>query len=89
MKTILQTNWSLFSSEGQSSRLADEYVAALAARNPGLKLIRRDLARNPVPHLDGERFGAFLAISEASRKAALTGARDEIGRLAPALQAAA
>jgi len=61
MKTVLQINASLFSNQGQSSRLADEYVAALAARHPGLEVIRRDLAREPVPHLDAERFGAFLA----------------------------
>jgi FMN-dependent NADH-azoreductase len=58
--TILQINSSLYSGNGQSSRLADEFVAALRARNPGAELVVRDLAREPVPHLDEQRFQAFL-----------------------------
>ena len=60
MKTILQINASLYSANGQSSRLADEFVDALREQNPAAKLIVRDLAREPVPHLDAERFGAFV-----------------------------
>jgi FMN-dependent NADH-azoreductase len=58
--TILQINSSLYSGNGQSSRLADEFVAALRARNPGAELVVRDLAGEPVPHLDEQRFQAFL-----------------------------
>jgi FMN-dependent NADH-azoreductase len=58
--TILQINSSLYSGNGQSSRLADELVAALRAENPGAGLVVRDLAREPVPHLDEQRFQAFL-----------------------------
>ncbi len=65
MRTILQINASLFSGEGQSSRLADEYVARLAERIPDLRVIKRDLAKEPVPHLDAERFGAFSAKPQA------------------------
>ena len=61
MKTILQLNSSILSDNGQSSRLADEFVAAL----PYAEVIKRDLARDPVPHLDAERFGAFIAKPEA------------------------
>jgi FMN-dependent NADH-azoreductase len=57
MKTILQLNTSILSTEGHSTRLADELVAAL----DGDQLIVRDLAKDPVPHLDAERFGAFIA----------------------------
>src|SRR5262245_47591807 len=57
MKTILQINASIQSANGESSKLADELVAQL---NPQ-SLIVRDLAREPVPHLDAERFGAFIA----------------------------
>lgn len=63
MKTILQLNTSIFSEDGQSSRLADEFVAAHAAE--GARVIKRDLARQPVPHLTAERFGAFLAKPDA------------------------
>lgn len=61
MKTLLQINTSIFSDGGQSSRLADRFIAAWRESNPGGKLIVRDLAKAPVPHLDAPRFGAFLA----------------------------
>ncbi|MDX1374721.1 MAG: FMN-dependent NADH-azoreductase [Burkholderiales bacterium] len=61
MKTILQLNSSLNGPAGHSSRLADALVARLRAQYPGARLVVRDLAREPVPHLDAERFGAFTA----------------------------
>jgi FMN-dependent NADH-azoreductase len=63
--TLLQLKTSIFSGDGQSSRLADELVARLRADIPGARLIVRDLARNPVPHLSAERFQAFLAKPES------------------------
>src|SRR2546430_16405370 len=54
--TTLQLNSSLFGPGGQSTTLANEFVA-----RRGGKVIVRDLARDPVPHLDAARFGAFLA----------------------------
>lgn len=65
MKTILQINSSLSSANGLSSRLAHDVVDELRALHPEAKLVVRDLAREPVPHLDAERFGAFLAKPEA------------------------
>lgn len=53
MKT-LQLNTSLFGDGGQSTQLASEF---LKGTNP----VVRDLARDPVPHLDAARFQAFLA----------------------------
>jgi FMN-dependent NADH-azoreductase len=61
MKTLLQIKSSIFSDGGQSSQLADRYVVAWRAANPAGRVIVRDLARDPVPHLDAQRFGAFLA----------------------------
>jgi FMN-dependent NADH-azoreductase len=61
MKTLLQIKSSIFSDGGQSSRLAERFVAAWRESNPDGQLIVRDLAREPVPHLDAARFGAFLA----------------------------
>ena len=61
MKTLLKLNTSLYSKAGQSSRLADEFVAAWAGNNPGAQLIERDLAREAVPHLTEERFAALLS----------------------------
>jgi FMN-dependent NADH-azoreductase len=61
MPTLLQVQSSLFSGDGQSSRLADRFVATWRAANPHGTVVVRDLARDPVPHLDAARFGAFLA----------------------------
>ncbi len=64
MSTLLKINASLFSNHGQSSQLTERFVAAWQASHPGTRVISRDLAENPVPHLDGARFGAFLAKPE-------------------------
>lgn len=60
MKTLLQINASLFAADGQSTRLADEFVAAWRASQPRATVLVRDLARDAVPHLDAARFGAFV-----------------------------
>lgn len=64
MSTILQLNTSLFSTHGESSRLADQFVAAWRAHHRDATVIVRDLARDPVPHLSAERFQAFIAKPE-------------------------
>src|SRR2546425_5140902 len=61
MKTLLQIKPSIFSDGGQSSRLAERFVAAWRESNPDGQVIVRALALEPVPHLDAARFGAFLA----------------------------
>jgi FMN-dependent NADH-azoreductase len=63
--TILQIKSSLFSTGGQSSQLADEYVARRLAADRSAQVVVRDLARDPVPHLTAERFQSFLAQPEA------------------------
>lgn len=64
MKTLLQIRSSLLLGNGQSNRLADRYVAAWQAANPGGRVVVRDLAQNPVPHLDLARVGAFSTPAE-------------------------
>ena len=59
--TLLQINTSLFSNAGQSSRLADRFVAGFRGAHPDVRVVVRDLAREPIPHLTAERFQAFLA----------------------------
>ena len=63
MKTILQLNTSMHSDQAESSRIATELVARLAKADA--QVIRRDLALDPVPHLDADRFQAFVAKPEA------------------------
>lgn len=59
MKTLLQINSSLHSSQGESSRLADRYAASWRRRNPQGRVIVRDFATDNVPHLTAEAFTAF------------------------------
>jgi FMN-dependent NADH-azoreductase len=61
MRTLLQIKSSLFSDDGQSSRLASRFVEAWRQANPAGRVVVRDLAREPLPHLDAARFGAFTA----------------------------
>src|SRR5713226_9744130 len=80
MKTLLQIRTSIFSDGGQSSRLAERFVAAWRESNPGGQVIVRDLALEPVPHLDAARFGAFLAKPEdrTEEQAAVVAYSDEL-----------
>jgi len=64
-QTLLQVTSSLFSDSGQSSRLAEAFVARWRQANPNGQVIVRDVSRDPVPHLNAERFGAFLSKPEA------------------------
>ena len=65
MRTLLELRTSIHSSQGASSRLAADFVAAWRDANPDAPVIERDLARDPVPHLTEERFAAFVAKPEA------------------------
>lgn len=83
MTTILHLTSSIFGEAGQSSRLADQFVAQF----PRARVLRRDLAREPLPHLDAERFGAFLSKPE-SRTPAQQRVLDESDALIAELKAA-
>lgn len=61
---ILQIKSSVFNGNGQSSRLANEFVALLRSQHLGAEVLERDLVADPVPHLDGARVGAFFAKPE-------------------------
>ena len=61
MKTLLLITSSINADAGQSTLLAQRYVSAWRDSNPGSKVLVRDLAREPVPHMDAARFGAFLS----------------------------
>ena len=65
MKTLLQLNSSIFSSGGQSTQLADQFVATWHAKEPDAQVLVRDLANDPIPHLDALRVLAFFAQPEA------------------------
>ena len=64
MTTLLQLNTSMFADAGQSTQLAQAFVADWRAANPGANVTVRDIGRAPLPHLTAERFGAFVAKPE-------------------------
>ena len=65
MTTLLQINASMHNDHGQSSQLAKQFVAAFHKLRPHAKIVVRDVAAaDPVPHLDAERFGAFITKPE-------------------------
>src|SRR6266478_6957693 len=87
MKTLLQIRSSIFSNGGQSSRLAERFVARWRASNTGGRVIVRDLAKEPISHLDAARFGAFLAKPEErtpAQQAVVDYSDALIGELKPA-----
>jgi FMN-dependent NADH-azoreductase len=61
MKTLLKLNTSIFGENGASSRLTDAFVARWLAAHPGARVIERDLATDPPPHLMADVFAGFNA----------------------------
>jgi FMN-dependent NADH-azoreductase len=80
VRTVLQINTSLFANEGQSSRLASALIQGWKLRHPDDRIVVRDLAADPVPHLTAERFAAFLTPPEQR-----TGAQQAIAAQSDAL----
>jgi len=68
MKTLLHIKSSLFGDQGQSAQLAGSFISRWSAENADSTIIERDLAADPVPHLDAFRMGA-LNTPEADRSA--------------------
>lgn len=65
MSTLLQINSSLFSDHGNSSTLSNEFVQSWLAKHPDGKVVVRDLAKNPIPHLDSTVVTAFFTPAES------------------------
>ena len=64
MKNILVITASIFGQDGQSSRLVDQTLDQLRQTYGDIQTTYRDLSAEPVPHLDAERFGAFLTSAD-------------------------
>jgi FMN-dependent NADH-azoreductase len=65
MTTLLQINASINHDNGQSSQLANQFVAAFQESHPEAHIVVRNVAAGePVPHLNAERFGAFITQPE-------------------------
>lgn len=64
MQKLLLIHTSLQGPESLSSSLASDYVARWQANNPDGRVVSRDLAVKPVPHLTAERFAAFTTAAD-------------------------
>lgn len=64
MATLLHVKSSLFGDNGQSSQLAEKLISQWQAQNPDGQVVVRDLAAEPVPHLDATRIGALFSAPE-------------------------
>lgn len=59
MSTLLKIQSSLFNSQGQSSTLVNRFAEKWQAQHPEGTVVSRNLAEEPVPHLNLDRFQAF------------------------------
>ncbi|MGE0622138.1 MAG: FMN-dependent NADH-azoreductase [Pseudomonadales bacterium] len=60
MPVLLELRTSIFSTDGESSKLSERFVAKWCEKHPDTEVVVRDLATDPVPHLTADRFRAFL-----------------------------
>lgn len=60
MSTILYLNSSIRSTGSVSRQLSREFLDQLKAARPGSRVIERDLASHPIPHLNEATIGAFF-----------------------------
>ncbi|MDP6708711.1 MAG: NAD(P)H-dependent oxidoreductase [Alphaproteobacteria bacterium] len=65
MSTILHLDSSIFGENGASTRLGREFVDRWLEVQPETRVIRRDLAAEPLPHLDATAVAGFMTEAEA------------------------
>lgn len=64
MANVLHINSSVRNNGSLSRQLSGEFVAKWRAAQPGDRIVERDLAAAPVPHLDEAMMGAFFTPAE-------------------------
>lgn len=64
MSTLLHINSSLFSNQGVSSQMAEQFVRNWQEQHPTGGLIQRDLVTHPLPALDGYLLQALMSPEE-------------------------
>ena len=87
MSNLLIVTSSLSGAASQSNRLVERYAARLVAADPAVKVVRRDLGRDPVAPLDGTRLGALFT-PPAARTPAQARVAAESDQLIAELQSA-
>ncbi len=74
MSTLLLIESSVRQRDSVSRQLSEEFVAQWRQANPGGRVLNRDLAREPLPHLDADLLGGWMkpaAEQSAAEQAAL------------------
>lgn len=74
MPTLLLIESSVRQRDSVSRQLSEEFVAQWRQANPGGRVLSRDLAREPLPHLDADLLGGWMkpaAEQSAAEQAAL------------------
>ena len=64
MNNILYLNSSVRSTGSVSRQLSGDFIEKLKAAHPGAKVVTRDLAANPLPHLSESMVGAYFTPPE-------------------------
>ena len=59
MQRLLFVRASIFGDDGQSSQLAQLFLARFRAVHPDAEVVVRDVQDPPMPHLDAATFAAF------------------------------
>ena len=59
MSTVLVLTTSVLGEASASNALVDSALATLRVADPELRVVTRDLATNPVPHLDANAVAAI------------------------------
>jgi len=85
MAKALVIKSSIFSAQGESSKLVDHSIAALKQQFGDIEIIERDFATAPIDHLNGETMAAFMAEDASSlsseQQQVLTLSNELIGEL--------
>ena len=66
MTKVLHINSSIFGNQGESSQLAEQFVAKLTVGQNNAQVTTRVLAKDTVPHLTAETFQGFM-LEESER----------------------
>ncbi len=64
MTTLLHITSSITGDNSHANGLAKDFITRWQAQNPGAKIVRRDLAADNIPHLDGARLQALFTPAE-------------------------
>lgn len=64
MRTLLVVKSSILGSEGNSTRLVDEFVSLWQQHHADDAIIERDFSKEPIPHLSQKTFAAFAVAAE-------------------------